>query len=115
MAPTLKQLNHSRFAIDALKKMGFRQIQDRPYEFLGMVKSQHSEHDMAALLTIVPLRLQQGNYVISLEMNGEVMVKTRMATLEDVANIVGYAGVVKEVLTLVRKKENDDNENPGNQ
>lgn len=79
-----------------------------------MVKSQHSKHDMAALLTIVPLKLQQGNYVVSLEMNGEVMVKTRMATLEDVANIVGYAGVVKEIITIVKRKENHDDDNSGN-
>lgn len=98
----------SGFCLDALEAMGFKPISGRPYEFIGSVKQQHDEYPMAALLTVMPLQLQQGTYVISLEMNGEQMVKARMATLEEVASIVGYAGVVKEILTIVGRKENDD-------
>lgn len=105
-AATLPKL--SKFALDALAAMGFKPISGRPYDFIGSVKQQHEEYPMAALLTVMPLQLQQGTYVISLEMNGEQMVKARMATLEEVANIVGYAGVVKEILTIVGRKENED-------
>jgi hypothetical protein len=88
--------------------MGFKQIADRPYEFIGSVKGQHDDYGMAALLTVMPLKLQKDNFVISLDMNGEQMVKSRLAKLDDIANLVGYAGVMKEILDNVNQKENDD-------
>ena len=91
--------------------MGFKQISGRPYEFIGSVASQHNDYGMAALITLMPLKLQQGTYVMSLDMNGEQMVRARLVTLEDVAQVVGYSGVVKEVLSVVGRKENNDNDN----
>ena len=87
--------------------MGFKQISGRPYEFIGSVKSQADDYGMAALLTVMPLKLQRDTYVISLEMNGEQMVKSRLAKLDDIANLVGYAGVMKEILSTVDGKEKD--------
>lgn len=93
--------------------MGFRGIEGRPYEFIGSVKSQVDDYGMAALLTVMPLKLQKNTFVITLDMNGERMIETRMATLDDIANVVGYAGVMKDILSIVNQKENDDN--AGNQ
>lgn len=100
----LPKLN--KFTVDSLKEMGFRPITDRPYDFIGNVKGQHDDYGMAALLTVIPLKLQSDTFIISLEMNGEQMVKTRLAKLEDVANLVGYSGVMKEMLDSVSRKEN---------
>jgi hypothetical protein len=91
--------------------MGFRQISGRPYEFIGNVAGQHNNYGMAAIITLIPLKLQQGTYVMSLDMNGEQMVKTRLITMEDLAQVVGYSGVVKEVLSVVSRKEKNDNDN----
>jgi len=55
----------------------------------------------------MPLKLQKDTYIISLEMNGEQMVKSRLAKLDDIANLVGYAGVMKEILSTVDGKEKD--------
>lgn len=93
-----------------MAEMGFKPISGRPYEFIGTVKHQQDDYGMAALLTLMPLQLQKDNFVVSLEMNGEQMVQTRLAKLEDIANLVGYAGVVKEILDTVNRKENDDND-----
>lgn len=101
----------SKFVIDTLKTMGFRTITDRPYDFIGSVKGQHDDYGMAALLTVIPLKLQDDTFVVSLEMNGEQMVKARLVTLEDIAVLVGYSGVMKEMLDLVDRKENDDDKN----
>lgn len=101
----------SKLATDAMNAMGFKQISGRPYEFIGSIDGQHDKYKMAALITLMPLRLQQGTYVMSLDMNGEQMVKSRMVTLEDVAKLVGYSGVVKEIITIVGRKENNDNDN----
>lgn len=88
--------------------MGFKPIADRPYEFIGSVKAQLDDYGMAALLTVMPLKLQKDTFVISLDMNGEQMIKARMAKLDDIANVVGYAGVMTEILSYVNQKENDD-------
>lgn len=101
----------SKFTVGMLNEMGFRSITDRPYDFIGSVKGQHDDYGMAALLTVMPLKLQNDTFVISLEMNGEQMVKARLAKLEDIATLVGYSGVVKEMLDFVDRKENDDNDN----
>lgn len=101
----------SKFTVGMLGEMGFRPITDRPYDFIGSVKGQHDDYGMAALLTVMPLKLQNDTFVISLEMNGEQMVKARLAKLEDIATLVGYSGVVKEMLDFVGRKENDDNDN----
>lgn len=100
----------SSFTVGMLKDMGFRSITDRPYDFIGSIKGQHGEYGMAALLTVMPLKLQNDTFVISLEMNGEQMVKARLAKLEDIATLVGYSGVVKEMLDSVDRKENDEND-----
>lgn len=92
-----------------MAQMGFKAISGRPYEFIGTVKHQQDDYGMAALLTVMPLKLQKDTYVVSLEMNGEKMVQTRMVQLDDIANLVGYAGVSKEILDTVNRKENDDN------
>jgi len=115
MAPTGKLPKISHFVLDSLGEMGFRPISGRPYEFIGTVKSQSSDYDMAALLTVMPLKLQNDTYVISLEMNGEQMVKSRLAKLDDIANLVGYAGVMKDILSTVDGKENDANHKRSNQ
>jgi hypothetical protein len=39
------------------------------------------------------------------------MVKARLVTLEDIAVLVGYSGVMKEMLDFVDRKENDDDNN----
>lgn len=109
MAPTGKLPKISQFVLDSLGEMGFRPISGRPYEFIGTVKSQASDYDMAGLLTVMPLKLQTDTYVISLEMNGEQMVKSRLAKLDDIANLVGYAGVMKDILSTVDGKENHAN------
>jgi hypothetical protein len=101
----------SKYVIDTLKTMGFRNITDRPYDFIGSVKGQHDDYGMAALLTVIPLKLQNDTFVVSLEMNGEQMVKARLVTLEDIATLVGYSGVVKEILDYVDRKENDVDKN----
>lgn len=108
MALSQKLPKLSRFAIDAMAAMGFKQINGRPYEFIGSVAGEHDGYGMAALITLMPLKLQQGTYIMSLDMNGEQMVKARLVTLEDIAKVVGYSGFVKEVLTIVNQKENDD-------
>jgi hypothetical protein len=108
MALSAKLPKLSRFVIDSLAQMGFKQIDGRPYEFIGSIKSQDNDYGMAALLTVMPLKLQTDNFVISLDMNGEQMVKTRLAGLDDIANLVGYAGVTKQILDAVNRKENDD-------
>lgn len=108
MAPTGKLPKLSNFVIQSLSQIGFKQIADRPYEFIGSVKGQHDDYGMAALLTVMPLKLQKDNFIISLDMNGEQMVKARLAKLDDIANLVGYAGVMKEILHNVNQKENDD-------
>ena len=104
----------SKYVVDSMKTMGFRAISGRPYDFIGMVKGQHDDYGMAALLTVVPLKLQSDTFVISLEMNGEQMVKTRMAKLDDIADLVGFSGVAKEILDSVDRKENDDNDSDTN-
>ena len=108
MALTGKLPKLSNFVTKSLGEMGFKPIADRPYEFIGSVKGQHDDYGMAALLTVMPLKLQPDNFVISLDMNGEQMVKARLAKLDDIANLVGYAGVMKEILHNVNQKENDD-------
>jgi hypothetical protein len=110
MALQARPSKHSKFVIDAMTAMGFRQISGRPYEFIGNVAAQHNDYGMASIITLIPLKLQQGTYVMSLDMNGEQMVKTRLVTLEDLAQVVGYSGVVKEVLSVVSRKENDDSD-----
>jgi len=107
MGHTGKLPKISQFALDNLSEMGFKAINGRPYEFIGSVKSQTDDYGMAALLTVMPLKLQRDTYVISLEMNGEQMVKSRLAKLDDIANLVGYAGVMKEILSTVDGKEKD--------
>lgn len=109
MALTGRLPKLSNFVTDSLAEMGFRPIADRPYEFIGSVKHQNDDYGMAALLTVMPLKLQADTFIVSLEMNGEQMVKTRLAKLDDIANIVGYAGVVKEILTTVEGKETHAN------
>lgn len=109
MAPTGKLPKISQFVLDSLKEMGFKQISGRPYEFIGSVQSQVDDYGMAALLTVMPLKLQKDTFVISLEMNGEQMVKSRLAKLDDIANLVGYAGVMKDILSSVEGKETHDN------
>jgi len=107
----------SKFVTDSLQKMGFKPISGRPYEFIGSIKIEGSKYGMAALLTVMPLKLQSDNFVISLDMNGEQMVKARLATIDDIATLVGYAGVTKQILDEVNRKENDDysNNKGGNQ
>ena len=95
----------SQFVLDNLSEMGFKAINGRPYEFIGSVKNQNDDYGMAALLTVMPLKLQRDTFVVSLEMNGEQMVKSRLAKLDDIANLVGYAGVTKEILSTVDRKE----------
>jgi len=107
MGHTGKLPKISQFVSDSLSEMGFKAINGRPYEFIGSVKSQTDDYGMAALLTVMPLKLQRDTYVISLEMNGEQMVKSRLAKLDDIANLVGYAGVMKEILSTVDGKEKD--------
>jgi len=107
MGHTGKLPKISQFFSDSLSEMGFKAINGRPYEFIGSVKSQTDDYGMAALLTVMPLKLQRDTYVISLEMNGEQMVKSRLAKLDDIANLVGYAGVMKEILSTVDGKEKD--------
>lgn len=107
MGHTGKLPKISQFVLDNLSEMGFKAINGRPYEFIGSVKSQTDDYGMAALLTVMPLKLQKDTYVISLEMNGEQMVKSRLAKLDDIANLVGYAGVMKEILSTVDGKEKD--------
>lgn len=114
MAHTGKLPKLSQFVLDNLKQMGFKQISGRPYEFIGSVASQVDDYGMAALLTVMPLRLQKDAFVISLEMNGEQVVKARIAKLDDIANLVGYAGVVRDILTTVDGKETHDNQNTTN-
>jgi hypothetical protein len=59
MAPTGKLPKLSSFVIQSLNQIGFKQIADRPYEFIGSVKGQHDDYGMAALLTVMPLKLQK--------------------------------------------------------
>lgn len=90
--------------------MGFRKITDRNYEFIGVIDSQLDDYGMAGVLTVMPLKLQPDSFVISLDVNGEQMVKARIAKLDDIANLVGYAGFMKDVLSNVNRKEKDDSQ-----
>lgn len=101
----------SQFVLGSLGEMGFKPISGRPYEFIGSVQSQVDDYGMAALLTVVPLKLQKDTFVVSLEMNGEQMVKARLAKLDDIANLVGYAGVMKDILST--KEETNGNNDKG--
>jgi hypothetical protein len=48
----------------------------------------------------MPLKIRRDEFVVSLEVNGEVMVQTRIVKLDDIVSLVGYSGVIKEILTL---------------
>lgn len=98
----------SSFVVDSLAQMGFKQITDRPYDFIGTVKSQADDYGMVGVLSVMPLKIQSDTFVISLDINGEQMVKSRMAKLDEIANLVGYAGVTKEILSIVNRKETND-------
>lgn len=96
--------------MDSLKEMGFRLISGRPYDFIGTVKGQHGDYGMAAMLTVIPLKLKKDTYIVSLEMNGEKMVVARLAKMDEIAVLVGHSAVVKEITDSVQK-ENDVNTN----
>lgn len=111
MAQAGKLPQLSKREIESLRSMGFRPITGRPFDYIGLVKSQlEGEHDMAALLTVVPLKIKRGHYIVSLQMNGETMVNARMVVMEDIANLVGYSGFMKDVLSIT-EKETHGNDN----
>lgn len=91
----------SKDVVMTLRQAGFRQIQGRPFEFIGMIPAQTEDlKPMAGLLTVMPLKIRRDEFVVSLEVNGDTMVKTRVVKLDDIINLIGYSGVVKEILTL---------------
>jgi hypothetical protein len=91
----------SKDVVMVLRQAGFKQIQGRPFEFIGVIPAQTEDlKPMAGLLTVMPLKIRRDEFVVSLEVNGEVMVQTRIVKLDDIVSLVGYSGVVKEILTL---------------
>jgi hypothetical protein len=89
-----------------MQLMGFRQIQGRNTQFLGMLKSQvEGFSEMAALVTLMPLMLDKEKFVLSLEINGHLVVSAKMVTLDEVADIVGYQGVISDILKAAGDKE----------
>lgn len=79
--------------------LGFRPLAAMPNTFIGNIESQTLNVPFVAMLTVMPLRLQQDKFVFSLAINGTQHEMSKVGTLEDLKHIIDTSVLLQDITT----------------
>jgi hypothetical protein len=90
-------------AMRVVSELGFRPLSGMPHMFIGKATSQNPNADpYMVILQIMPLKIDTARYVITLTYNGSEAFKSRLGTLEDLAEWFKTYAVFEDIDAFVR-------------
>ncbi len=102
----MQKNNIPPLSADALRVvlgLGFRPLPGMAHRFVGKAASQNPNADpYIVILQMMPLQLNRSQYVISLTYNGNEAFKTRLGSLEDLADWFRTYAVFEDIDAFVR-------------